>query len=457
MTTQKRHRTETLSHSDSKKRNIGAMKQSVKQTTFKSDVLREGQLKWFQPTKSLCYGIYKDFKPQPSVWAFDYDGTLANTKSGKIHPQGGSDWELWSKGVPLKIQELSAGGAAIVIFSNQRGVTTGHITLDAVKERVGSVVAIIDVPMAIFLALEDDEYRKPRTGMWDAYLQHLDSCVVDAITFVGDAAGRIRGKPLKKDHADSDYKFALNLGCRFMTPEACFLNNDPYPIPDPLFDPRKLSEGGHVASPKAAVTAGEEEAVTAAETPVTAAEAVAAAEAPLTAAEAVTAAEAPVTTTTTTELVIIVGPPGCGKSTYCHQHLPNHVWVNQDTLRTRAKCGVAVSDALARRKSVVIDNTNPNKATRAHWLSFASKGITVRCVYFDVSKDFVFHQLTFRRLTRPDIPPIGRVVVNTFYKNMEPPSDKEFSGGIETIKETTLPKGPFKSLKERDLYFSFLL
>lgn len=37
--------------------------------------------------------------------------------------------------------------------------------------------------------------------------------------FVGDAAGRLGGRGVPKDHSDTDFKFALNVGIKFVTPE----------------------------------------------------------------------------------------------------------------------------------------------------------------------------------------------------------------------------------------------
>jgi bifunctional polynucleotide phosphatase/kinase len=47
----------------------------------------------------------------------------------------------------------------------------------------------------------------------------MEECI-----YVGDAAGRKKNKNVKADHSNVDYKFALNLGCRFMLPETFFLD-----------------------------------------------------------------------------------------------------------------------------------------------------------------------------------------------------------------------------------------
>lgn len=57
------------------------------------------------------------------------------------------------------------------------------------------------VPFHCFAALDYDEYRKPATGMWDAFVANYNGGVeVDLASslYVGDAAGRPR------DHSDTD-------------------------------------------------------------------------------------------------------------------------------------------------------------------------------------------------------------------------------------------------------------
>ena len=37
--------------------------------------------------------------------------------------------------------------------------------------------------------------------------------------FVGDAAGRVGGRGMSKDHSNTDFQFAMNVGLKFVTPE----------------------------------------------------------------------------------------------------------------------------------------------------------------------------------------------------------------------------------------------
>lgn len=63
------------------------------------------------------------------------------------------------------------------------------------KQKVSSVFEILDIPLTVYAATENDEYRKPRLAMWKEMIDDYDLDIPDAIDlegsiFVGDAAGR---------------------------------------------------------------------------------------------------------------------------------------------------------------------------------------------------------------------------------------------------------------------------
>lgn len=72
------------------------------------------------------------------------------------------------------------------------------------------------------------------------------------------------------------------------------------------------------------------------------------------------------------EVVLLVAPPASGKTTLStrFQEL-GYVRVNQDESGSLKTCIQQGKDALAQGKSVVVDNTNLNVATRATWLEIA--------------------------------------------------------------------------------------
>jgi bifunctional polynucleotide phosphatase/kinase len=87
----------------------------------------------------------------------------------------------------------------------------------------------LGVEVTIYAACANDGFRKPRTEMWEFMLRELadkaeasdDGAVhVDQAYLVGDAAGR------EGDHSDSDVHFCENLGIDFFTPEEFFWGDE---------------------------------------------------------------------------------------------------------------------------------------------------------------------------------------------------------------------------------------
>jgi hypothetical protein len=62
-----------------------------------------------------------------------------------------------------------------------------------------------------------------------------------------------------------------------------------------------------------------------------------------------------------------------GKSTFVKTHLipKGYVHVNRDTLKTADKCLKVCRESLKDGKSVVVDNTSPEPATRAQYIKLA--------------------------------------------------------------------------------------
>ena len=81
-----------------------------------------------------------------------------------------------------------------------------------------------DVPIRILAGLSKfDVYRKPNIGMFqvveEVYRSNGFQIDLGKSVFVGDAAGRMAAQGKRKDHSDTDLKFALNVGLKFLTPE----------------------------------------------------------------------------------------------------------------------------------------------------------------------------------------------------------------------------------------------
>src|SRR5262249_14106357 len=91
------------------------------------------------------------------------------------------------------------------------------------------------------------------------------------------------------------------------------------------------------------------------------------------------------------ELVIFVGLPGSGKSTYYFANFAaSHAHVSKDLMKGARKLDQAqnamIEIALASGKSVVVDNTSPSAAIRAPLIAQGRRhGARVIAYYFDCS------------------------------------------------------------------------
>ena len=87
----------------------------------------------------------------------------------------------------------------------------------------------------------------------------------------------------------------------------------------------------------------------------------------------------------TMQMIIFIGIQASGKSTFFRSMLANHglVHINLDTLHRRHKESLAIRDCLDRRKSFVVDNTNPQIIDRQRYIPLAkAHGYEVLGIFF---------------------------------------------------------------------------
>lgn len=339
------------------------------------------------------------------VASFDFDDTLVKTKSGKAFANNASDWQLWCDKVKPKLAELHKKGERIVIFTNQNGIAKGNLTIDALHGRINQFMEEVGVPIQVYAATSEDHFRKPATGMWDYFSAGLDIDISKSY-YVGDAAGRPKawnGNPKKKkDHSCGDRKFALNVGMSFFTPEEFFDGDKPC---------ETFSWDGMDIKSYIEKLGGAEKFKN-------------------------QAYKAEDLIKKTQEVVIFCGYPASGKSTFAKKYfIPNgYVHVNRDTLSTPAKCLKATKEALAAGKSVVIDNTNPDAASRAQYIEAAQEyKVPVRAFVFKTDFDLSQHLNYVRQaMTKGVVKHVPDVAYHTYKKKMQPVTKDE---GISEIKE----------------------
>lgn len=353
------------------------------------------------------------------IAGFDMDGTIIGTKSGKTFPQDSDDWRILFPEIPGKLKKVFGNGYKIVFFTNQHGVQTGRTKMEDMQRKICSIVDKLEIPIQVFVATGSGVFRKPVSGMW-TYLQDKenDDIPVDLMEsfYVGDAAGRPdKWKPRrKKDFSCSDRLFAINIGVKFYTPEEFFLSEKTAPFNMPDFDPRRLSMTDPLTEPpKASVTLKK------------------------------------------LEMVIFVGFPASGKSTFAKMHFEpaGYIHINRDTLGSWQKCAQLCKKSLSSGKSVVVDNTNPDIESRKRYIEIARQMIVpCRCFRFTASLNHARHNEKFRVMIQKS-KPVNDIIMHSYKKKFVEPSISE--GFTEILKVNFVPN--FQSPMHEKLYMSFLL
>lgn len=366
------------------------------------------------------YAIYLNggvlpFKSE-KVYAFDLDSTLIQTRTGKIHSIAPDDYQ-WGTGVLTKLKELSDTGAVIVVFSNQSGISSKGNKLKMLYTKIINLLRELQVEsietkrIVFFLAAKYDWNRKPSPSMWNLFVNKFNSGVVPKDTlFVGDAAGR------PNDFSCSDRKFARNCGIKFFTPEQFFLNQEKEDFEWGGYDPQGILKEelrrGAIRLENNFTFFSSFPGVLPMFKPAD-----------------------------TTEMIICVGFPGAGKSTWfeasgCKQK--GYTYINQDTLGTPGKCKKVCLESLTEGKSVYVDNTNLSTNTRKQYIDMSKKTkIPVRCVWFNSPIELCKHLNKFRSYLKKTTT-VPHVAYNNAAKSFVQPTIDE--GFKEIITVPFVPK-----------------
>ncbi|AAV50735.1 putative bifunctional polynucleotide phosphatase/kinase [Acanthamoeba castellanii mimivirus] len=353
------------------------------------------------------------------VASFDLDDTLI------VRSKKTQKWKLVDSSIKQKIAELIENKYIIIVFTNQGGMSLNKkFDKPLWRKAMDDLVKILtsetdnDFYFAIYVAKKYDIYRKPNIGLWNLMKQdikdefNLDSVQISTKSFFcGDAAGRIYPSMFKKklyptskggDFSDTDRKFALNIGIKFLTPEEFYLDSknsenlktnyklsgvNPTEIIDEIentklvnykFKPRKK------------------------------------------------------------EMIVMIGQPGSGKSFFVKNYiLPNgYVHINQDKCKTKAKCLSETENALSKGKSVVIDNTNPDVISRMTYTNLAKENNYdhVRAIIMETPDELAKHLNNVRHIySSGTVPKVTDIAYNIYRKNFVLPQYEENFDKIETV------------------------
>ncbi|VDO12883.1 unnamed protein product [Rodentolepis nana] len=288
------------------------------------------------------------------------------------------------------------------------------------KAKFTAVCAKLDIPLRGYFSTSDDNLRKPRIGMWETLESDNDGIEINRneSIYCGDAAGREAQGKKKKDHSHCDRLFALNVGITFKTPEELWDDNYAtyftYPL---LFDIAKFRDSfDDTIDPVPS---------------------------------ALKDLKSPV-------LVIMVGFPASGKSTFCGKYLQNAGFqiVSRDTIKDMKKCVEKCQALLKSGLSVVIDNTNVDTASRSSFLQVAKNlMIPVYACVLKTSFDHARHNEIFRQITCKGHSKISIMVFNMMKNKYQVPTKEE--GFTDVFEIPFIPK--HSSQTHGELYFKHLL
>jgi bifunctional polynucleotide phosphatase/kinase len=300
---------------------------------------------------------------------YDLDGTLMNN----------------DKPIDKMIQhaiQCHSDGYHLVVISNQYGITKGHTNHNEVQERFKLLHTFLKNPNRVIYmyATEKDKYRKPMTGMYDEIVNNRDMVHSDSF-YCGDAIGR------SSDFAVSDYYFAQNCGVR------CLRTPDFKEVQKEMAEKYQLY--ANLEPMDMWIANGNEHIY--------------------------------LDVSTSPQLVIMIGPQGCGKSTLSkkiEENNDNITVLNRDTLKNTNKMKQKFLSCLGKSQSIVLDNTNYSKEKREEYITAAIiKGYRIKIYYFDIPKELSMHMCHMRvQLGGPRIPPVA---IHTYYKRLEPPEPGE--------------------------------
>lgn len=325
---------------------------------------------WKQKTGVLYYLNLDTNKKK--IAAFDLDNTIIVTKSNAKFPKDKDDWKFIDSNIVSEFNTRLID-YNIVIFTNQKGLdkkSDDKVNLDNFKEKIMNIIKSFNTKISVFISYQDDFYRKPLTGMWDLMSEYVSPDLKHSF-YVGDAAGRTN------DFSNSDVNFAYNIKIKFLLPEEFIQNKTIKYTSEEQLDIKKW------LSIKKLVI--EQDAL---------------------------------------ELVLLVGYPGCGKSTYSKKHFDKYVYINQDTDKTKNNSINKVKEAVKEEKSIIIDNTNLSYEKRQEFINLVTDKYKIKIIVFDIPIEVCQYMMYYRVQTTHQ-QPINIITYRTMNKNYKLDDIKE--------------------------------
>lgn len=111
--------------------------------------------------------------PKLKLAIFDLDDTLITTLTGAHFPQDMADWKLRFPNVPETLRALQEADFTLLIITNQLGISQGYYEFNHFRAIVEAFLVHCGVEAFVFAALADDEFRKPAIGAFDFFWEFI--------------------------------------------------------------------------------------------------------------------------------------------------------------------------------------------------------------------------------------------------------------------------------------------
>lgn len=163
------------------------------------------------------------------VAAFDFDQTLAWSDSGLTFMRTVQDWVPTTDPTSLLnlIIDLVSNNWTFVILTNQleRDPKFTQTALARIRSFIEKLVEMPELRRLarpfhpfVYVSIREDNYRKPRRGMWDMFLEDTGLIPSEASFYCGDAQGPDATNPLYR-WGNYDVQFAQACGLAYYNPE----------------------------------------------------------------------------------------------------------------------------------------------------------------------------------------------------------------------------------------------
>jgi bifunctional polynucleotide phosphatase/kinase len=271
-------------------------------------------------------------------------------------------------GAKNKILKLSEENYKIVFFTQQ---STSKFNIENFKEKTKEIKKMLGTNFQLFGCYGSGYSKKPSIGLWK--LLEQNNCGIkinlNESFYIGDAVGR------SNDVNDHDIKFAINIKIKNYTPDEYFDNcKVKINIPE---HPLSLSSDSSQEMDYSVFDKIEK------------------------------------------KLVILVGPPSCGKTAWCKQDkFKDYSVIDQEKYKIKSKVVNLMIKELEEGKSVIINKRNELEKDRIGFIEIAKEhGAVPVIVLFDIPKKLCKHICVYREIV--DEIEIPSIIISKYYSNNE--------------------------------------